>query len=150
MAPASAYSYVTRSLRQTAPNVVGAMRLLAQSFTPDYLNKYGYGLYTSFRPEVSGWGGRGEIRCAKILDLRSRGPSTSNTAREDVPVKVEDAVKAEDTVDAVVRATADKEGEPEAKRSRGMTLEEYEAAIDDDDTFAQVDLDFRDPPQDQQ
>lgn len=150
MAPASAYSYVTRSLRQTAPNVVGAMRLLAQSFTPDYLNKYGYGLYTSFRPEVSGWGGRGEIRCAKILDLRSRGPSTSNTAREDVPVKVEDAVKAEDTVDGIVCETADKEDEPEAKRSRGMPLEEYEAAIDDDDTFAQVDLDFGDPPQDQQ
>ena len=35
----------------------------------------------------------------------------------------------------------DADGEPDAKRSRGMTLEEYEAVLDADDSFADIDLD---------
>jgi hypothetical protein len=32
VAPGAAYSYITRALRQTAPAVLGAMRLLAESY----------------------------------------------------------------------------------------------------------------------
>ncbi|KAA1466444.1 hypothetical protein DENSPDRAFT_925863 [Dentipellis sp. KUC8613] len=71
-APAgSAYSYITRSLRQTTPAVIGAMRLLAESYgTTEELNRVGWALYADFRPEVNEWGKKGEVRCEKILSLR--------------------------------------------------------------------------------
>ncbi|TFK55947.1 hypothetical protein OE88DRAFT_1622012 [Heliocybe sulcata] len=72
--PSSAYSYITRSLRQTTPHIVGAMRLLAESYDPEELNRKGFGLYCDFRPEVGGWGERGEVKCEKILELRKRKP----------------------------------------------------------------------------
>jgi hypothetical protein len=73
-APRSAHGYITRSLRQTAPAVLGAMRLLAESYDPVELNRVGFALYADFRPEVSGWGKRGELRCETLLGLRKRGP----------------------------------------------------------------------------
>jgi hypothetical protein len=73
-APRAAYSYITRALRQTSPAVLGAMRLLAESYDdPVELNRVGFGLYADFRPEVSGWGKRGELRCETLLGLR-KGP----------------------------------------------------------------------------
>ncbi|KAI0034074.1 hypothetical protein K488DRAFT_11188, partial [Vararia minispora EC-137] len=68
--PAAAFSYVSRTLKQTAPAIVGAMRLLADSFSPEELNRVGWSLYADFRPEVDGWGKRGQVRCDKILSLR--------------------------------------------------------------------------------
>ena len=39
------------------------MRVLAESYTPQELNKHGFGLYAEFRPDVAGWGAKGEVRC---------------------------------------------------------------------------------------
>ena len=73
-APRSAHGYITRALRQTAPAVLGAMRLLAESYDdPVELNRVGFALYADFRPEVSGWGKRGELRCETLLGLRKKG-----------------------------------------------------------------------------
>lgn len=70
-APGAAYGYITRALRQTAPAVLGAMRLLAESYNDSMeLNRVGFALYADFRPEVTGWGKRGELRCEVILALR--------------------------------------------------------------------------------
>ena len=70
-APGAAYSYITRALRQTAPAVLGAMRLLAESYDdPVELNRVGFALYADFRPDVSGWGKRGELKCETLLGLR--------------------------------------------------------------------------------
>ncbi|KAH9006807.1 hypothetical protein EDB86DRAFT_2868408 [Lactarius hatsudake] len=58
-APGAAYGYITRALRQTAPAVLGAMRILAESYSdPMELNRVGFALYADFRPEVTGWGKR--------------------------------------------------------------------------------------------
>ena len=61
-------------MRQTTPNVVGAMRLLAGSYEPEELNRVGFSLYCDFRPEIepgkSGWGKRGKVSCEAILKLR--------------------------------------------------------------------------------
>lgn len=139
VAPGSAFSYITRALRQTTPFIVGALRLLAQSYPPEELNRRGFYLYADFRPEVSGWGGRAEVRCAKILQLRRK----ERVPEEEQKIKVEDVVKVEEgTSEARQDVTTD---EPESKRSRGMTLEEYEAALDAQDIFASVDLDALDP-----
>ncbi|GAA5850904.1 hypothetical protein JCM8547_009127 [Rhodosporidiobolus lusitaniae] len=72
--PGKAFAYVKGAFRQQMGAVVGAMRLLAESFTPADLNKKGYGLYLSFRPEVEGWGKKGELRMSTILDLRPLEP----------------------------------------------------------------------------
>ncbi|KIY74050.1 hypothetical protein CYLTODRAFT_406103 [Cylindrobasidium torrendii FP15055 ss-10] len=77
--PTAAFSYISRSLRQTMPFVVGALRLLADSYNPSELNEKGYSLYCDFRPDVSGWGQRAAVKCQTILDLRKteqeEGPS---------------------------------------------------------------------------
>ena len=73
-----------------------------------------------------------------ILGLRRKEP----LPRDGVAVKTEDVVKIE--ADSSTRPTQgedDEDGEPAAKKSRGMTLEEYEAALDADDSFANVDFD---------
>ena len=61
-------------MRQTTPNIVGAMRLLAGSYEPEELNRIGFSLYCDFRPEIepgkSGWGKRGKVSCETILKLR--------------------------------------------------------------------------------
>ncbi|KAI0092018.1 hypothetical protein BDY19DRAFT_990766 [Irpex rosettiformis] len=158
VSPASGFSYISRSLRQTAPFIVGALRLLADAYTPDELNKHGFSLYTEFRPEVKGWGGRGEVRCEKILQLRkwengglklyqqqtqpeasevrkldNKGPSTSAVVECKGADKIDNGPRVPDG-DAVVG--------PHLKKPRTMTVEEYEAALDEDDTFADVNLDF--------
>lgn len=46
------------------------MRLLAESFTPEELNKQGYELYVGFRPESEGWGKKAEMKMKGILALR--------------------------------------------------------------------------------
>ncbi len=72
--PRAAYSYITRALRQTAPAVLGAMRLLAESYDdPVELNRAGFALYADFRPDVNGWGKRGELKCETLLGLRKKG-----------------------------------------------------------------------------
>lgn len=67
------FGYIRRSFRQTMPWVMGAMRLLAESFEdPAELNKRGYDLYCEFRPENSEWGKKTEMRMDSILRLRRR------------------------------------------------------------------------------
>lgn len=74
-APRAAHSYITRALRQTAPAVLGAMRLLAESYDdPAELNRVGFSLYADFRPDVNGWGKRGELKCETLLALQKKGP----------------------------------------------------------------------------
>ncbi|GAA5826129.1 hypothetical protein JCM11251_007175 [Rhodosporidiobolus azoricus] len=68
--PAKAFSYVRSAFRQQMGAVVGSLRLLAASFPREELNKKGYGLYLEFRPEVEGWGKKGEVRMETILGLR--------------------------------------------------------------------------------
>jgi hypothetical protein len=71
-APAQAFSYISRSFRQTMPHVIGAMKLLAKSYPSEKLNDKAWGLYAQFRPSAEGWGKRAEMKCATILDLRSK------------------------------------------------------------------------------
>ncbi|KAK0490930.1 hypothetical protein IW261DRAFT_1547212 [Armillaria novae-zelandiae] len=69
--PSSPFSYISRSFRQTTPHIIGALRLLAESFTPKELNNKGWALYTEFRPSVNAWGERSEVKCEIILNLRN-------------------------------------------------------------------------------
>jgi hypothetical protein len=51
---------------------MGALRLLAESYTPEELNGKAWALYAQFRPEANEWGKRSEVSCDKILALRKK------------------------------------------------------------------------------
>ena len=70
--PSAAFSYISRAFRQTTSWIMGALRLLAESYTPEELNGKAWALYTQFRPEVDEWGKRSEVSCSKILALRKQ------------------------------------------------------------------------------
>ncbi|KAK0206458.1 hypothetical protein DFS33DRAFT_1255799 [Desarmillaria ectypa] len=83
--PSPPFSYISRSFRQTTPHIIGALRLLAESFAPKELNKKGWALYAEFRPSVNGWGERSEVKCETILNLRNtalRAAETTGTPKE--------------------------------------------------------------------
>jgi hypothetical protein len=117
--------------------MIGALRLLAESYGVQEINAKGFALYADFRPKVDGWGGRGDVRCETILALRKKG--VGNEKSREVQ-DVDRVVKFEkvDNKDSTVKETE----EPESKKSRGMTLEEYEAALDLDTSFDDIDLDL--------
>lgn len=90
-APRAAYSYITRALRQTSSAVVGAMRLLAESYDdPVELNRVGFALYADFRPDVNGWGKRGELKCETLLGLRKKAPKSEPGLSREIRVATGD------------------------------------------------------------
>jgi len=149
VAPTAAFSYITRALRQTAPHVLGALRLLAASYAPAELNRKGFSLYADFRPSVEGWGHRGEVKCASILALRRVGAKIESAEEaSDVRTLVKIEQSDEDGTGAVGDPIMSVEGQegPASKKPRAMTLEEYEAALDADSTFDYFGVNIDDVP----
>ncbi|RDX55584.1 hypothetical protein OH76DRAFT_751615 [Lentinus brumalis] len=156
VAPTSAFSYITRALRQTAPHIVGALRLLAASYGPAELNEKGFSLYADFRPETDGWGQRGEVHCSKILSLRKapredegegEGPQMDRTASiADRPVagivKMEDLASADEKQRADEAQGQEQEPHPAAKKPKieAPERDEFDAALDDEPFFDEFDL----------
>ncbi|KAH7887672.1 hypothetical protein F5I97DRAFT_1935756 [Phlebopus sp. FC_14] len=129
--PSAAFSYISRSFRQTTPHVMGALRLLAASFTPQELNDKGFSLYADFRPSVDGWGRRGEVRCERILSLRKMDERLEHVdarpvAKLQVPVEQGTQVLPSDKAPS--------------KRPKVLSLEDYEAALDEDSSLEDADL----------
>jgi len=48
------------------------------------LNRMGFTLYASFRPDVSGWGKRGELKCETLLGLRKGPKVEAGLKRENI------------------------------------------------------------------
>ncbi|KAI0750715.1 hypothetical protein C8Q80DRAFT_1153578 [Daedaleopsis nitida] len=153
VAPTSAFSYITQALRQTAPHVVGALRLLAASYAPAELNAKGFSLYADFRPEADGWGQRGEVRCSTILGLRkARGAREGEGLGCSAPVNGTNASSSSETPslesivkvdpDGVTAATEKQDGEPTSKKAKleAHERDEFDAALDDDALFDDFDL----------
>ncbi|KAF9226546.1 hypothetical protein BS17DRAFT_864779 [Gyrodon lividus] len=121
VSPSTAFSYISRAFRQTTPHIMGALRLLAASYPPLELNNIGFALYADFRPTVDGWGKRGEVPCKRILSLRKMGDGEESEAhaKGDV-IKVFDGIP--------------------SKKARTLSLQEYEAVLDEGFTFSEADL----------
>ncbi|KAI6130447.1 hypothetical protein EDD16DRAFT_1542226 [Pisolithus croceorrhizus] len=128
VSPGTAFSYISRSFRQTTPYVMGSLRLLAESYSSQRLNELGYSLYADFRPAVDDWGKRGELRCARILSLRETG------APELAAEASGDAAGPSDKLRMGIRQ---REQHP-TKKEDLLSLEEYEAA--NDAGFDNIDL----------
>ncbi|KAI1795200.1 hypothetical protein LXA43DRAFT_970848 [Ganoderma leucocontextum] len=137
--PTSAFSYITKALRQTAPNIVGALRLLAESYPPKELNEKGFSLYADFRPESEGWGQRGEVRCSTILALR-KVPGENAESGGLGATSVDTIVKLELPGESGEAAhTSDEPPSKKLKREHSEP-DEYDAALDDDALFGEFDL----------
>lgn len=105
------------------------MRLLASSCTPAELNRKGFGLYAEFRPVVEGWGGRAEMRCDAILELRQAG-SLSSSPRANAKANSDGANMSNAQASGRESARAESEEQP-SKKVKTMTVEEYEAILDE-------------------
>ncbi|KAJ6628697.1 hypothetical protein B0H10DRAFT_1940108 [Mycena sp. CBHHK59/15] len=132
--PSTAFSYISRALRQTTPHIMGALRLLVESFTPQEINAKAWGLYAEFRPDVKGWGERSEVKCETILALRKKTKNVEPTKKAVVAIRIEN--------NGGLKEEGDLNPEPPQKKIRSLTLEEYEAALDQDTTFYNIDLDL--------
>ena len=129
--PKSAFDYITRSFRQTSPFVMGALKLLADSYSPTELNEKAWSLYAEFRPEVNEWGKRSEVYCSKILDLRKKYRTTGqhSVLAPEVDRRLEVSYKSTEM------------SEPQQKKIKSLTVEEYEALLDSQDpTFDNIEL----------
>lgn len=131
VSPSTAFSYISRSFRQTAPYVMGSLRLLAESYSAPKLNELGYSLYADFRPAVDGWGKRGELRCGRILSLRETG------APELAAEASSDAAGPSDKLRMGLRQREQASMHP-TKKEDIISLEEYEAT--NDGGFDNIDL----------
>jgi hypothetical protein len=100
------------------------LKLLADSFTVQELNGKAWGLYADFRPAVDQWGKRSEMKCSTILALRKEDASPSAELSD-----VQEVVKFENPDGNRTDLP------PEPKRTKTLTLEEYEAALDADFTY---------------
>ncbi|KZP32973.1 hypothetical protein FIBSPDRAFT_722131 [Athelia psychrophila] len=150
--PSAAFSYISRAFRQNTGFMIGALRALASTYSPQELNdQKGFGLYAQFRPDVEGWGGRGEVRCDKILALRKHPNPTSIKEESEEPSKPSAPQTQEEQGNTFVKVEpgdplqelgklSTDDGEPERKKARGMSLEEYEAALDQDHSFDDIEF----------
>jgi len=111
------------------------MRLLAESYEPEELNRKGFSLYCDFRPEIepgkSGWGKRGKVPCEVILNLRKK----SRKEREKemgVVGDIDEDVKPVPAINHVSKVEDDLEGgEPRPKKPRIDDADE----LDEDELF---------------
>ncbi|EJT48821.1 hypothetical protein A1Q1_02156 [Trichosporon asahii var. asahii CBS 2479] len=90
IANSQAYLYITRALKTFAPHVLGAMQLVAESYEPQELDRVGLHLY--FKPDVTGWGQRGTLSVAKILEtMKDKAADAETGAEPDADEKVKKA-----------------------------------------------------------
>jgi hypothetical protein len=105
---------------------MGALHLLAASYPPLELNNIGFSLYADFRPVVDGWGKRGEVPCQRILSLRKKGGGEGSEAHA--------------KGDVIKASHPNVFDEFPSKIARTLSLEEYEAALDEEFSFNEADL----------
>ncbi|BEI88272.1 uncharacterized protein CcaverHIS019_0109900 [Cutaneotrichosporon cavernicola] len=145
--PSVGYLYITRALKDCAPHVLGAMQLVADSYEPEELNIAGTAIYSAFKPDVVEWGQRGGVAVADILDqIKTKagdGKESGKEAEEETEANDDAEVKPPATKtpaspgSSLSPAPSEKEialhaDGPPGKRLKEMTLEEYEAMLDED------------------
>jgi hypothetical protein len=108
------------------------MKLLAGSFTAQELNDKAWSLYAEFRPAVDQWGKRSEMKCSTILALRGKDaniPGEFSDKQEIIKFENQD-----------ITPTTERETDmpPVPKRTKSSSLEEYEAALDNNFSYDNI------------
>ncbi|KAF9268051.1 hypothetical protein L218DRAFT_918285 [Marasmius fiardii PR-910] len=138
--PSAAYGYISRSFRQTTPHIIGALRLLVNSYSPQEINNKAWSLYADFRPEVNGWGKRSEVQCSTILDLMKPPGEVDHMNGSDGTDTTAVNVKYENTLPDSEPAT----GHGSKRQKTSPTVEDYEKTLDEDHNLnnAILNIDF--------
>jgi hypothetical protein len=115
---------------------MGALRLLAESYTPEELNGKAWVLYAQFRPEVNEWGKRSEVSCSKILALRKQ--QAESLERGSLTTKTKPTVSNLEESEG-----SDSDNESPRKKSRLLLEEiEREAPLDQNTIWEDIEPDF--------
>ncbi|WVQ79433.1 hypothetical protein IAT38_001531 [Cryptococcus sp. DSM 104549] len=130
--PSQAFTYISKAFKESTHHVMGALKLIAESYEPQDLNRFGLGMYSEFKPDVVEWGQRGTLELARILEQIS-GVAPPFTAKEETSPPLPTSAKTSPGPEVV------KEGERQTKSEKNMTLEEFEAMLDAEDAAAAVD-----------
>ncbi|KAF8812514.1 hypothetical protein BYT27DRAFT_7239968 [Phlegmacium glaucopus] len=133
--PSAAFSYISRAFRQTTSHITGALKLLAESYTPEELNAKAWALYAQFRPEVNEWGKRSEVSCSRILALRKQQAESRPSTKTNEPTPAISGLEASE------RSGSD-DGSPR-KKARVLIEEiEREAALNQNTIWDDIEPDF--------
>ncbi|WVW86680.1 hypothetical protein I302_108734 [Kwoniella bestiolae CBS 10118] len=145
--PGQAYLYITRAFKDYTPHVMGALKLVAESYDPEELNKMAGHMYNEFKPDVVEWGQRGTLELAKVLD-QVKSPVDMDTAAvedtEEYPVKSDpsdvDGHPAKSDMSGQPKREIPSSSMPSPKHEndddmyilpkKELTVEEYEAMLD--------------------
>ncbi|KAL1412956.1 hypothetical protein Q8F55_000705 [Vanrija albida] len=148
--PSVAFLYITRALKDHTGAVLGAMRLVAESYEPDELDVVALHLYSEFKPDVVEWGQRGSVSVAGILEQvkapvvavgEGAGSEESTGAAGDAG-DAGDAPETKATSNSNSPLSPAPESPPKPPAAAAttaappaQTLEEYEAMLDAEDGF---------------
>ncbi|WWC65664.1 uncharacterized protein I303_108285 [Kwoniella dejecticola CBS 10117] len=141
--PGQGYLYITRTFKDYTPHVMGALKLVADSYEPEELNRIAGHLYNDFKPDVVEWGQRGTLELAKILDtVKSPIDVPVEEEEEDVedyPVKSDQIdsspipqPKEESPLSPIPETKPLAEAVNEKKPKIGLSVEQYEDLLDSD------------------
>ncbi|KAK8849477.1 hypothetical protein IAR55_004810 [Kwoniella newhampshirensis] len=143
--PSQAYLYITKTFKDYTAHVLGAMKLVADSYEPEELNRLGLHLYNDFKPDVVEWGQRGILELAKVLETvkgpiatddaekKAQLPSSSQTAPSSDPIDDPDIKDIKEDLDPDGKEDVAEEERSRKKVKVEMTVEEYEALLDAED-----------------
>ncbi|EIW71720.1 hypothetical protein TREMEDRAFT_28164 [Tremella mesenterica DSM 1558] len=135
--PSQAYLYISRAFKEYTSHVIGALRLLADSWTPDELNRMGLSMYNAFKPDVEKWGQRGTLECAKILN-EMRGPISTSKSEPPFLDNTPDHINHDDRKE-ISTGDSKSEGQGKALEPINMSLEEYEKMLDEETPGGYID-----------
>ncbi|KAK4683959.1 hypothetical protein P7C73_g6245, partial [Tremellales sp. Uapishka_1] len=153
--PSRAYLYITRALKSSTPYVMGALKLLVDSYPTDELNRVGMSLYQEFKPDVVNWGEKGLLQCSRILDqfkdrVEREEDEDGLTAAEEAAFAALEAKEqkskqaGEEFQDENVEEE-DEDERPQKKAKKDMTVEEYEAMLDSEEAGGFIHDDYELP-----
>ncbi|WWD20101.1 hypothetical protein CI109_104575 [Kwoniella shandongensis] len=135
--PSQAYLYITKTFKDYTPHVLGAMKVVADSYEPEELNRLGLHLYNDFKPDVVEWGQRGILELARVLET-VKGPIVTDDEKPRIPNTSSPQVPSSDPIDGTleIKDEPEREEDEEPRRKKvkvEMTVEEYEALLDAED-----------------
>ncbi|WRT69464.1 uncharacterized protein IL334_006450 [Kwoniella shivajii] len=143
--PGQAYLYITRAFKDYTSHVMGALKLVADSYEADELNRMANFMYNDFKPDVVEWGQKGTLELARVLeqvkspvDIPKFDENDENDDVENYPVKSDpsDIPSSPGGLKSELASSPpfeQVEGEqPNKKVKRELTVEEYEALLDAD------------------
>ncbi|KGB78053.2 hypothetical protein CNBG_4140 [Cryptococcus deuterogattii R265] len=133
--PSQAYMYIRKNFKDHTPHVLGALKLIADSYESEELNRVGLHMYNEFKPDVVEWGQRGELELDKVLEFIKGENSVKEGDNQGHSVMKPAASFSAPTLSPIGTTQPLPPEAPDDERANkkpkpDMTVEEYEAMLD--------------------